>query len=457
MIKVTAVFDIGKTNKKLLLFNEDFRVVFQHEEQFPTIRDEDDFECDDIARIEAWIETAINQIVSGKEYELQAVNFSTYGASLAHIGADGKLVTPIYNYLKPMPEGVVEPIYACYGGVDEFSRCTSSPALGMLNSGLQILWLKNCKPDLYKKVKHSLHFPQYLSFCLTGKITSEHTSIGCHTALWNFDNMSYHPWLSGENISLPVPMPNSTVYPVTLAGKKINVGIGIHDSSASLAPYLLGSDQQFILISTGTWCISMNPYNYEPLTDQQLQNDCLCYMSVLGKPVKSSRLFMGHIHEVNVNKMATHFDVPCDHFKAVKMDEFLIEKLNFIRNCQKVFFKNGIPADFIDQDADYTKFESFEEAYHQFMIDLTAINLECIEMIIGKDDHTKNIYISGGFARNEIYVKLITSAFPEKKIFTSVVDNSSALGAALVITDKSKLNQTKLDLGLREWKALKVI
>jgi sugar (pentulose or hexulose) kinase len=85
---------------------------------------------------------------------------------------------------------------------------------------------------------------------------------------------------------------------------------------------------------------------------------------------------------------------------------------------------------------------------------LTAVNLECIRMIIGKNDQTKNIYISGGFARNAIYVQLIASAFPDKKIFTSVIDNSSALGAALVITDKSKLNQLKLDLGLREWKAL---
>ena len=166
---------------------------------------------------------------------------------------------------------------------------------------------------------------------------------------------------------------------------------------------------------------------------------------------------MGHIHEVNVNKLAAYFDVPQDHFKGVKMDEFLIEKLNFISNGQKVFFKNGVPADFIDLSVDYTKFESFEVAYHQFMIDLTALNLECIKMIIGKDDQTKNIYISGGFARNEIYVQLIASSFPGKKVLTSVVDNSSALGAALVITDKSKLNQTKLDLGLREWKALKVI
>lgn len=39
--KVIAVFDIGKTNKKLLLFNQKLEVVYQNEEKFPEIKDDD--------------------------------------------------------------------------------------------------------------------------------------------------------------------------------------------------------------------------------------------------------------------------------------------------------------------------------------------------------------------------------------------------------------------------------
>lgn len=52
MEKVLAVFDIGKTNKKLLLFNEQLQVVQQTEEKFPVTSDEDGTECDDIVRID---------------------------------------------------------------------------------------------------------------------------------------------------------------------------------------------------------------------------------------------------------------------------------------------------------------------------------------------------------------------------------------------------------------------
>ncbi len=48
MKKVIAIFDIGKTNKKILLFDEKLQVVYQKEHKFPETTDDDRFECDDI-------------------------------------------------------------------------------------------------------------------------------------------------------------------------------------------------------------------------------------------------------------------------------------------------------------------------------------------------------------------------------------------------------------------------
>ena len=49
------------------------------------------------------------------------------------------------------------------------------------------------------------------------------------------------------------------------------VGIGLHDSSAALIPYLVNFSMPFVLISTGTWCISMNPFSKTALTAEELQ------------------------------------------------------------------------------------------------------------------------------------------------------------------------------------------
>ena len=50
----------------------------------------------------------------------------------------------------------------------------------------------------------------------------------------------------------------SSTSKVKIDGKEIIVGLGVHDSSASLIPYVQKTSEQFVLVSTGTWSICMN-------------------------------------------------------------------------------------------------------------------------------------------------------------------------------------------------------
>ncbi|KJF43504.1 FGGY-family carbohydrate kinase [Draconibacterium sediminis] len=452
MTEVIAVFDIGKTNKKILLFDNNFKVVYQHEEKFPVVEDEDGFECDDIDLITTWISETLAEIATNEKYDLVGVNFSTYGASLMFLDDQGKQLTPVYNYLKEIPAEISETLFAEYGGKDEFCRKTASPALGLLlNSGIQILWLKQEKAETFSKAKSILHFPQYLSYSLTHKITSEPTSIGCHTFMWDFDQMKYHQWLGDKGTALPEPITNDQVFPVTVADRELSVGVGIHDSSASLAPYLKASADKFILVSTGTWCINMNPYNTEPLTAAQLEQDCLCFLTPNKQQVKSSRLFMGHFHEVWAEKLAKHFNVAGDSFKTVKLNDALLSSLTEKYSASVYFpagkesFEEGL------EKADLNIFANYEEAYTKLMIDLSDLCVQAIKLVIPVNDETEILYISGGFARNPIFIHLLKVNFPDKKVLISEIDNSSALGAAMVIADVfSDADVSKLDLGLIE-------
>jgi sugar (pentulose or hexulose) kinase len=449
--KVIAVFDIGKTNKKIILFNYDLKLVLEIEEKFTEVKDEDGFECDDIDLIEEWIRDSIKNLVHSDKYDLTAVNFTTYGATLAYLDGSGKRVTPIYNYLKPIDDRIPEKVYKKNGGQDEFCRRTASPALGMLNSGMQALWLKYTRPEVFARVKHILHFPQYLSFLLTGKIFSEHTSIGCHTALWDFDNMNYHPWVRAEELNLPEPVDAGTLNDVVIEGKKMKIGIGIHDSSSSLAPYFASSKGKFLLISTGTWCINMNPFNAEKLTAEQLDRDCLCYLSITKQPVKSSRLFLGHLHEVAVNKLSDHFKTRSDYYKKVKPDKKLVEICRKKYGGNRFFFENPPYSRELKGKNDFFVFKSFEEGYHQLMVELSELTVEAIDLVMTADNDTENIYITGGFSNNQLFLKLISEAYSTKNVYTSEVFNATALGAALVILDS--LNPEKipvLNLGLNQ-------
>ena len=432
--RVIAVFDIGKTNKKIILFNEKMKVVHEEEQKFPEVMDDDGFECDDLDRIEKWLHSTVNNIAASDKFNLTDINITTYGATIVCLDENGKRVTPAYNYLKPIDESIPESVYKRNGGRDEFCRRTASPALGMLNSGMQILWLKKTKPDLFSRIKHVLHFPQYLSYTLTGKIYSEHTSLGCHTALWDFDNMAYHQWLNTLGIKLPDPVPVDTFTEININDKIIRVGIGIHDSSSSLAPYFSESKGKFILLSTGTWCISMNPFNSEKLTTGQLDKDCLCYMSINRQPVKSSRLFLGHMHETGTKIISNHFDKPEDYFKKVKYDRKLSDCLEKKHADKSVFFQQEPFGREFSERIDMFQFKNYETAYHQLMNELGHLTLEAVNLILPQDNDISNIYITGGFSKNEHFLNLIKAYFPDKRVYRSEISNASALGAALVLS-----------------------
>jgi len=429
--ELVLIFDIGKTNKKILLFDRELKILHEEETVFEEIADDDGFLGDDIERLEQWMLDACTRYMKDDRFVLRGINFTTYGASLMYLDERSRRLTPVYNYLKPMPEGVVGPLYDAYGGEPEFCRNTASPALGMLNSGFQALWLEKMKPEIFRQVKTILHFPQYLSYLLTGKASSEHTSIGCHTGLWDFDRMVYHPWTKQLGNTLPDPEAVETTYPSTLFETSVPVGIGIHDSSSSLVPYFMNSQDEFILVSTGTWCISMNPFNPDPLTADELKRDCLSYMSIQQKPVKSSRLFLGRIHDVNVERLSRLLGADDSAYKEVALNEATIRACKKKSLGKRVFFKGGVPKDYVDLSVGKEQFSSFEVAYHQLVMDLVDLTKESIDLIIAKEDKTKNIYISGGFSKNPIFLALVASHFPEKHVFTSEVANATSLGAAL--------------------------
>lgn len=450
---VQVVFDIGKTNKKYFIFDENYKLLQKQQTTLAQIEDEDGYPCEDLNLLERWLQNKLQSTLRDKNFNVQSVNFSAYGASLVHLDEQGNSVTPLYNYLKPYPRDLLDELYNKYGGRKKFALQTASPPMGMLNSGLQLYWLKHKKPVKFAKVHRSLHFPQYLSFLLTGKHVADQTSIGCHTGLWNFKEASYHQWLKQENLEklLPDVHSVSTSFNVEWEGAKFKTGIGIHDSSAALVPYLHILNDPFMLVSTGTWSISLNPFNKEPLTYNELRKDCLCYMDIEGNQVKASRLFLGEEYKYQVKQLSEHFEVE-NYQEAVDLDKKMIQRLVNSQSPTKLELAEAHNSGPFPQDKpgewQIENFTSYKEAYHQLMLDLVAIQIQSIELAQGLEE-VDQLIISGGFSQNDFYVTLLASFLPDKKIYTASLPHASAMGAAMVIDeDKDDLKGKEELLGL---------
>lgn len=432
---VIAIFDVGKTNKKLFLFNEDYKIVFERSARFLETIDEDGFPCENLDSLKLSVFDSLREVSTLKEFHIKAINFTSYGASFVYLNEQLQVAAPLYNYLKPYPESLQKQFYKTYGGEEEFSFRTASPVLGSLNSGMQLYRIKYEKPELFKEIKYALHLPQYLSFLISGKVCSDITSIGCHTNLWDFQKNEYHYWVKQEGIyeKLAPIISCSEAVPVSFQENNYSVGIGLHDSSAALIPYLFNFHEPFILISTGTWCISLNPFNQTPLTKKELENDCLCFMSYQGKPVKASRLFAGNEHEQQLKRISKYFNQNNARYRTMNYNPKIISRLK--KRNQKEgssltdenILKNSLFA-----KRELNGFKNDEEAYHQLMLDIIFQQFISTQLVL-EQATVKRIFVDGGFSKNVIYMNLLAECFPDIEVYAASMAQASALGSALSI------------------------
>ena len=78
---VTAIFDIGKTNKKFFLFDENYQEVFKEYITIDEIKDDDGYPCDDLAAIENWSKNLLKTILKDERFEVNS-NFSLTAQAL---------------------------------------------------------------------------------------------------------------------------------------------------------------------------------------------------------------------------------------------------------------------------------------------------------------------------------------------------------------------------------------
>lgn len=448
-----AILDIGKTNKKYFVFDEDYQVVLKKTATLPETTDEDGDPCEDLALLTNWIVKSIREILADKRFHITAINCTTYGASWVHVDTDGKPLTPLYNYLKPFPDDLKKQFDETYGSAQKMALETASPVLGHLNSGMQLYWLKHRQPLVFKQIKWSLHLPQYVSMIIRKAIgdnglmvedgknlihgntpvksggdfesppdyaASEMTSIGCHTMLWHFQQNDYHRWVKQEGIAdkFPPVRPGNTTTPLPQSAKSpaIQTGIGLHDSSSALIPYFAAFKEPFVLISTGTWCISLNPLNDSPLTPEELAQDCLCYLSYEGNPVKAARYFGGNEHEEMVKLLAKAFHKPIDFYKTITFDDSILERLHEAKKARK---------------SGWYPTEDYETGYYEIMKRIVDKQYRSTKLVL--TEKTSRIFVDGGFSKNEFYMQLLAKHFPKMEVYSAEVAQATALGAALAI------------------------
>jgi sugar (pentulose or hexulose) kinase len=423
-----AVFDIGKSNKKFVLFSENLKPFYLDFTKIGEV-EIDGLICDDVASIVSWMKSKL--LYAAKRWKISALSVTTFGATIANLKR-GALRLPVISYNQEIDRRVKEEFYEEFGSPVELYMSTGTPPYGqLLNVGIQVYWIKKRFPDIFNDIDEIMFLPQYLTYTLTGFKSSEITSIGCHTYLYDIMRKGWSNVARGLKVDTRLP----EIFNVweqlgefKVGDSNIIVTPGLHDSNASLLPYII-REERVLLASTGTWCVFMCPGEaFNPRSDD-LHKDVLYYIDPFGRPVRSSRFKGGFEY---------------DYYTSIIRDKFLVNPenipldvntLNNILRAGEDFIAPGLVEGSGQFQHSKAKIiggafnRSAKESYHLLNLYLAVESYVAMKLIT--DLKHINVIVQGGFAKNNIYLSILSALLQKSRVFKTIFTEVTGLGAAI--------------------------
>lgn len=449
-----AVLDVGKTNKKVLVFDQSLTVVDEAYQSIPA-DESGPVHVEQVAATAEWFLDALRDVATRNE--IGAVSVTTHGATCVCVGDDGAPAIPVVAYTTEPGEAFQSRFFERCGDPADLHRRFATPNLGALvNLGKGIAFAQEHFAADFATVRSILSLPQYFSFLLTGEAGAECTYIGCHTYLMDFATMAWSPVVDAlgirELLPASIARPGDVLGTLTPAvaertglSPEAVVTYGIHDSNASLLPYLIRHDEPFVLNSTGTWCVAMCPAPTAEMSDDDVARGVFCNCDALGSPVRTAIFMGGNEWETwgKVIGQVTGTDgVPA--YRAALYQEVLDAADAFIfpgvvpgtgvfPASASRLYERGQCYSLADIEAGTARPECFADPARAYAVLNCGLAVQTGEQLggVGLEDGMP-IYVEGGFRKNLDYHALLAAFFPSSSIVLTDMKEATAFGSALL-------------------------
>ena len=345
---------------------------------------------------------------------------------MALIGKGGQLTLPVLDYECELPDTLQEEYRQHRASFDQ----TGSPlSPGGLNIGAQLYWQQRTWPKHFARTDTLLTWPQYWVFWLTGKRFNEVTSLGAHTDLYEPLHKRYSRLVESQQWTRLLPplrqpgdyVANTTTDMTQRLGLKhaIPVHTGIHDSNASLVPYLKRGNTPFSVVSTGTWIISMAVGGLSVPLDEA--RDTLLNVNAFGDAVPSARFMGGRERDLLFDNVAKSDDDALGRLLSMPASDIPMLMPSIVSGT----------GPFPDASWQWLGTDSIDTPTRQCAVALylALMTNQCLQLI-GAQGPT---YVEGPMAQDINFLKMLHVA-SQREVFASVGQTGTSVGAAMLIT-----------------------
>lgn len=450
-----AVIDVGKTNKRIHIYNRNLELIDSRKKSFGTVlRNGVSFESTD--ELMEWLLDAL--CILGSRHNIQVIAISTHGATFACVDERGDLAVPVLDYTYEPGEAFHDEFYRVAGDRDELQRTTATLELkALVNPAKGIYFLQKSFPEEFARTRHILMYPQYFAYKLSGAVTADPTCLGCHTYLFNHETFGYSE--VADRLGIRDMLPSDVRDPGAVAdlirpevaartglSPLTRVLVGIHDSNASLIPYLITKhEEDFIVNSTGTWCVAMHPEETITFSDDEIGKAVFYNMSAFRGPVKTTILVGGLEFETYTRLLRDQFGLnglpPFDPARYRRL----------IDEAQQFIFPSVVPgtgqypdsrARIVDHGEVFplaevrsgervpALFRTPEQAYAAVNLSIALQTATALRRV-GLRSGVK-VYTEGGFRGNRDYNALLAALCPEASFQLSGMAEATSFGTALL-------------------------
>ena len=415
-----AVFDIGKTNMKVVVFDAAGKVVAERGHPNASLSPDAAWPYLRLDTSRAWgfLIGALKEL--GARFSIEAISISAHGAAGVLV-TDERDALPAVDYEFDIDRDIA----AEYEKIRPPFEETQSPNLPRgLNLGKQVFYLERQFPREFAAARAFLGHPQYWSWRLSGVAATEFTAMGSHTDLWRPNEgrpSSMVDKLGWRRLFPPLRKAWETLGPLkpdvaaaTGLAPNVRIVCGAHDSNASLVPHLKSRRDPFTVISTGTWVIIMAVGGKVRLDPEA---DMLANVDVRGVPVPTAR-FMGG-REFAILAGETPADADEAEIAAVVASGVM-----------------ALPA-FSDQGGPYGgrkgRIEGAAPATPKARAALATLYSALMTAhMLRRLEAPGDLIVEGGFTRSPAFAAVLAGLMPGRRVVIAPAAAGAAAGAALL-------------------------